>query len=80
VPSAPVPPVLPPQHGFVLLDQAKFTASFAGDLSPRQATVTATVTTTVTATVTATYTAAFMAASQVPWGMDALQGEVSTTP
>lgn len=32
VPGAPVPPILPPKDGFLLLDQAKFAASFAGDL------------------------------------------------
>ncbi len=30
-PGAPVPPILPPQEGFFLLDKAKFPASFAGD-------------------------------------------------
>jgi len=57
VPGAPVPPILPPQDGFLLLDQAKFAASFAGDLPAQQAN--------------------FMAASQVPWGVAALAGEVS---
>ncbi len=57
VPGAPVPPILPPQDGFLLLDQAKFAASFAGDLPAQQA--------------------SFMAASQVPWGVAALAGEVS---
>ena len=57
-PGAPVPPILPPQDGFLLLDQAKFAASFAADVDERQA--------------------SFMAASQVPWGVDALGGEVST--
>jgi len=32
VPGAPVPPILPPQDGFVLLDRAKFAASFAADV------------------------------------------------
>src|SRR3954447_2322916 len=32
-PGAPVPPILPPQHGFLFLDREKFHASFAGDLS-----------------------------------------------
>jgi len=32
-PGAPVPPILPPQDGFLLLDQAKFAASFAADVS-----------------------------------------------
>jgi pimeloyl-ACP methyl ester carboxylesterase len=31
-PGAPVPPILPPQDGFLLLDKAKFPASFAGDI------------------------------------------------
>ena len=31
VPGAAVPPILPPQDGFLMLDQAKFAASFAGD-------------------------------------------------
>ena len=36
-PGAPVPPILPPQDGFLLLDREKFPASFAGDLPPAQA-------------------------------------------
>jgi pimeloyl-ACP methyl ester carboxylesterase len=36
-PGAPVPPILPPQDGFLLLDREKFHASFAGDLSAEQA-------------------------------------------
>jgi pimeloyl-ACP methyl ester carboxylesterase len=32
VPGAPVPPILPPQDGYLMLDKAKFTASFAADL------------------------------------------------
>ena len=56
-PGAPVPPILPPQDGFLMLDQAKFAASFAADLDPG--------------------TAAFMAESQVPWGLNALNGAVS---
>jgi pimeloyl-ACP methyl ester carboxylesterase len=36
-PGAPVPPILPPQNGFLLLDKAKFAASFAADLEPEQA-------------------------------------------
>ena len=56
-PGAPVPPILPPQDGFLLLDQAKFAASFAADVSEPKA--------------------SFMAASQVPWGVNALAGEVS---
>jgi pimeloyl-ACP methyl ester carboxylesterase len=31
-PGAPVPPILPPQGGFLFLDKAKFHASFAGDV------------------------------------------------
>ena len=56
-PDAPVPPILPPQDGFLLLDREKFHASFAGDLSAEKA--------------------AFMADSQVPWGVDALNGKVT---
>jgi pimeloyl-ACP methyl ester carboxylesterase len=57
-PGAPVPPILPPQDGFLFLDKAKFPASFAADVEPEKA--------------------AFMADSQVPWGVDALSGTVST--
>src|SRR2546427_4465163 len=32
VPGAPVPPILPPQDGFLFLDKAKFPASLAGDV------------------------------------------------
>jgi pimeloyl-ACP methyl ester carboxylesterase len=56
-PGAPVPPILPPQDGFLLLDRTKFAASFAADVDPG--------------------TAAFMAESQVPWGLDALNGAVT---
>ena len=56
-PGAPVPPILPPQDGFLLLDPSKFAASFAADVSEPKA--------------------SFMAASQVPWGVDALGGEVT---
>jgi pimeloyl-ACP methyl ester carboxylesterase len=56
-PGAPVPPILPPQDGFLFLDREKFAASFAGDVPPGQA--------------------AFMADSQVPWGVEALQGAVT---
>jgi pimeloyl-ACP methyl ester carboxylesterase len=56
-PGAPVPPILPPKDGYLLLDKAKFPASFAGDVEPGEA--------------------AFMADSQVPWGIEALQGAVS---
>ncbi|ULU26564.1 alpha/beta hydrolase [Dyella terrae] len=57
-PGAPVPPILPPQDGFLLLDNEKFQASFAADVD--------------------TQTARFMADSQVPWGLAALQGAVTT--
>jgi pimeloyl-ACP methyl ester carboxylesterase len=56
-PGAPVPPILPPQDGFLFLDRAKFRASFAADVSADAA--------------------AFMADSQVPWGLDALNGAVT---
>jgi pimeloyl-ACP methyl ester carboxylesterase len=56
-PGAPVPPILPPQDGFLFLDRAKFQASFAADVAGD--------------------TAAFMADSQVPWGVQALEGAVS---
>jgi pimeloyl-ACP methyl ester carboxylesterase len=56
-PGAPVPPILPPQDGFLMLDPAQFAASFAADVSEPKA--------------------SFMAASQVPWGVDALAGEVT---
>ncbi len=57
VPGAPVPPILPPQDGLLLLDRSKFAASFAGDVDEELA--------------------KFMADSQVPWGVDALQGTIS---
>jgi pimeloyl-ACP methyl ester carboxylesterase len=57
-PGAPVPPILPPQDGYLFLDKAKFAASFAADVKPE--------------------TAAFMADSQVPWGVAALAGAVTT--
>jgi pimeloyl-ACP methyl ester carboxylesterase len=56
-PGAAVPPILPPQDGFLALDKSKFHASFAGDLSKEKA--------------------EFMANSQVPWGLEALNGAVS---
>jgi len=56
-PDAPVPPILPPQDGFLFLDREKFHDSFAADVSAEEA--------------------AFMADSQVPWGVDALGGEIS---
>ena len=34
LPGAPVPPILPPQDGYLFLDRAKFPAAFAGDVSP----------------------------------------------
>jgi pimeloyl-ACP methyl ester carboxylesterase len=33
-PGAPVPPILPPQDGFLVLDRSKFPASFAADVDP----------------------------------------------
>jgi pimeloyl-ACP methyl ester carboxylesterase len=36
-PGAPVPPILPPKDGFLLLDREKFAASFAGDVPAAQA-------------------------------------------
>ncbi len=56
-PGAPVPPILPPQDGFLFLDKSRFAASFAADVDAKQAN--------------------FMADSQVPWGLDALNGAVS---
>jgi pimeloyl-ACP methyl ester carboxylesterase len=56
-PGASVPPILPPQDGFLFLDKAKFAASFAADVDPA--------------------TAQFMADSQVPWGVGALDGQVT---
>ena len=38
-PGAHVPPILPPQDGYLLLDKAKFAASFAGDLDAAKAKV-----------------------------------------
>ena len=57
-PGAPVPPILPPQDGYLFLDRAKFAASFAADVSADAA--------------------QFMADSQVPWGVQALAGAIST--
>jgi pimeloyl-ACP methyl ester carboxylesterase len=57
VPGAPVPPILPPQNGFLFLDRAKFAAAFAADVAPVES--------------------AFMADSQVPWGVNALNGAVT---
>lgn len=56
-PGAPVPPILPPQDGYLFLDRNKFAASFAADV-PRAK-------------------AEFMADSQVPWGLEALNGTVT---
>lgn len=56
-PGAPVPPILPPQQGFLQLDKAQFAASFAADVEPQKA--------------------EFMANSQVPWGLDALNGAIT---
>ena len=52
-----MPPILPPQNGFLFLDREKFAASFAADVPAELA--------------------AFMADSQVPWGVEALNGAVS---
>jgi pimeloyl-ACP methyl ester carboxylesterase len=56
-PGAPVPPILPPQDGFLALDRAKFHAAFAADVDEPLA--------------------EFMGAAQVPWGLAALNGEVT---
>src|SRR6266704_4974946 len=37
VPGAPVPPILPPQDGFLFLDRSKFSSSFAADVEPELA-------------------------------------------
>jgi pimeloyl-ACP methyl ester carboxylesterase len=55
--DGPVPPILPPQDGFLFLDRDKFAEAFAADLPAPDA--------------------AFMADSQVPWGVEALNGEIS---
>ncbi|MDB5705844.1 MAG: alpha/beta hydrolase [Sphingomonas bacterium] len=57
-PGAPVPPILPPQDGYLFLDSAKFAAAFAADVRPD--------------------VAGFMADSQVPWGVEALSGAVTS--
>lgn len=36
-PGAPVPPILPPQEGFLFLDKTKFAESFAADVDPVKA-------------------------------------------
>jgi pimeloyl-ACP methyl ester carboxylesterase len=56
-PGAAVPPILPPQDGYLFLDKTRFRDSFAADVDAEKA--------------------AFMADSQVPWGVDALNGAVS---
>ena len=56
-PGAPVPPILPPQDGYLLLSREKFAASFAADVDAERA--------------------EFMADSQVPWGVEALDGTIS---
>jgi len=56
-PGAPVPPILPPQDGYLLLDKAQFPAAFAADVDAGKA--------------------EFMADSQVPWGVEALNGTIS---
>jgi pimeloyl-ACP methyl ester carboxylesterase len=57
-PGAPVPPILPPQDGFLFLDAAKFPAAFAADVDRE--------------------TAEFMGDAQVPWGIEALTGTITT--
>jgi pimeloyl-ACP methyl ester carboxylesterase len=52
-----VPPILPPQDGFLFLDGDQFADSFAADLPADDA--------------------RFMADSQVPWGVEALNGAVT---
>jgi len=37
LPGAPVPPILPPQDGFLFLDRAKFHAAFAADVDAEKA-------------------------------------------
>jgi len=36
-PGAPVPPILPPEDGYLFLDKTKFAASFAADVAPEKA-------------------------------------------
>jgi pimeloyl-ACP methyl ester carboxylesterase len=36
-PGAPVPPILPPQDGYLFLDKEKFRASFAADVDAKKA-------------------------------------------
>jgi len=56
-PGAPVPPIMPPQDGYLFLDRARFRESFAADVTA--------------------HAASFMADSQVPWGLEALNGAVT---
>ena len=56
-PGAPMPPVLPPTQGRLLLDRGQLAGTLAVDLPRAQA--------------------EFMADSQVPWGLDALHGQVT---
>jgi pimeloyl-ACP methyl ester carboxylesterase len=56
-PGAPVPPIVPAEGGYLLLDREKFPASFAAEVERGKA--------------------EFMAASQVPWGLEALNGTIS---
>jgi pimeloyl-ACP methyl ester carboxylesterase len=56
-PGAPVPPIMPPQEGYLFLDRARFAASFAADVAREKA--------------------EFMADSQVPWGLEALNGAIT---
>jgi len=37
LPGAPVPPIMPPEDGYLFLDRAQFRASFAADVSPEAA-------------------------------------------
>jgi pimeloyl-ACP methyl ester carboxylesterase len=55
--DGPIPPILPPEDGFLFLDKAKFATAFAADVDPQ--------------------VAQFMADSQVPWGVEALGGEIT---
>jgi pimeloyl-ACP methyl ester carboxylesterase len=36
-PGAPLPPIAPPQNGFLFLDRAKFAEAFAADVAPEEA-------------------------------------------
>ncbi len=36
-PGAPVPPILPPRDGYLMLDKTKFPAAFAADVDPQKA-------------------------------------------